>query len=275
VLAGSSKVLAVICTVLAGSTNVLAQAPRIANATLETRQLTRPLDVEIAALAAQGGSRWVGYRVPTVAGPRRMCGGIVLLEPPSEMLVLVRLEDTAIVRLRTVTPDCSVDAGGMPVVWLENVRVDDSLRWLTTLARTTDAARTTNAGPTFRSGVEQSAISTLALHPGQTAVTTLIALARDDTRPRIRSHALFWLAQRAGEQATAAIGSAIDNDPELDVKKRAVFALSQLPRAEGVPLLIQVARTHRSAEVRRQAMFWLGQSHDPRALQFFEEVLTR
>jgi hypothetical protein len=44
-------------------------------------------------------------------------------------------------------------------------------------------------------------------------------------------------------------------------------------RAEGVPLLIQLARTHRLPEIRRQAMFWLGQSKDPRAVDFFEEIL--
>jgi hypothetical protein len=49
--------------------------------------------------------------------------------------------------------------------------------------------------------------------------------------------------------------------------------LSQLPKDEGVPKLIDVARKHRNPEVRRQAMFWLGQSNDPRALAFFEEVL--
>jgi hypothetical protein len=27
--------------------------------------------------------------------------------------------------------------------------------------------------------------------------------------------------------------------------------------------------------VRKQAMFWLGQSKDPRALKFFEEILSR
>jgi HEAT repeat protein len=59
------------------------------------------------------------------------------------------------------------------------------------------------------------------------------------------------------------------------VKKRAVFALSQLPKDEGVPLLIQVAKTNTNPVVRKQAMFWLGQSHDPRALQFFEQVLAK
>jgi hypothetical protein len=34
-----------------------------------------------------------------------------------------------------------------------------------------------------------------------------------------------------------------------------------------------VARTHANHEVRKQAMFWLGQSRDPRAVDFFAEVL--
>ena len=57
------------------------------------------------------------------------------------------------------------------------------------------------------------------------------------------------------------------------MKKKAVFALTQLPKDEGVPLLIQVARTNRNPVVRKQAIFWLGQSKDPRALRFFEEIL--
>jgi hypothetical protein len=47
-----------------------------------------------------------------------------------------------------------------------------------------------------------------------------------------------------------------------------------LPPDEGVPLLIQIARTNRNAAVKKQAMFWLGQSKDARALAFFEEILT-
>jgi HEAT repeat protein len=62
---------------------------------------------------------------------------------------------------------------------------------------------------------------------------------------------------------------------DADVKEKAVFALSQLPKDEGVPRLIEVARGHRSREVRKKAMFWLGQSDDPRALAFIEDVLTR
>ena len=100
-------------------------------------------------------------------------------------------------------------------------------------------------------------------------------LARTDSSRKVRKQAIFWLGQRAGKKAVAALTDVVENDPDTDIKKRAVFALSQLPDDKGVPLLMKVARTHRNPAVRKQAMFWLGQSGDPRALDFFEEVLTR
>ena len=40
-----------------------------------------------------------------------------------------------------------------------------------------------------------------------------------------------------------------------------------------MPRLITLARSHRDPRVREKAMFWLGQSGDPRALALFEEIL--
>src|SRR5262249_48528051 len=107
------------------------------------------------------------------------------------------------------------------------------------------------------------------------AVDDMIRMAHEDTSGHVRGQALFWLAQKAGQKAASTIQGAIDADPDTEVKKKAVFALSQLPKDEGVPKLIEVAQTNRNPEVRKQAMFWLGQSHDPRALDFFEKILSR
>jgi HEAT repeat protein len=52
-----------------------------------------------------------------------------------------------------------------------------------------------------------------------------------------------------------------------------VFALSQRRNEEAVPALIQVARNNRDPSVRRTALFWLGQTIDPRAVALFEEIL--
>jgi|ERR1700676_36849 len=115
----------------------------------------------------------------------------------------------------------------------------------------------------------------LSVSKDPAALEDIIRMAHGDSSSHVRGQALFWLAQKAGQKAAATIQGAIDNDPDTEVKKKAVFALSQLPKDEGVPKLIEVAQTNRNPAVRKQAMFWLGQSHDPRALDFFEKILSR
>jgi HEAT repeats len=245
---------------------------RITNAQVDTRTATQSLEREIAGATARGGARWIGYRLKVSAGRRSMdCFDRtrVALESATEFSVLARYEGTTLTRLRTTTPDCEIDAGGVPVTWIDNVKPDDSAAWLTSVIKSAGLSSDR------QNAVVKPALVALAMQEGNVAARSLIDLARDYQVAKIRSEALFWLAQRAGQQAAATIVEAIDRDPDTEVKKRAVFALSQLPKDEGVPKLIEVAKANRNAAVRQQAMFWLGQSNDPRALKFFEDVLLK
>ncbi|MGH7614497.1 MAG: HEAT repeat domain-containing protein [Gemmatimonadales bacterium] len=105
----------------------------------------------------------------------------------------------------------------------------------------------------------------------------LLRIARDeDVATETRRQAVFWVSQAAEEAATRGLDSLVDEDTiNREVREQAVFALSQRPREEGVPALLRIARTHHDAVLRRRAIFWLGQSNDPRALALFEELLTR
>jgi hypothetical protein len=105
----------------------------------------------------------------------------------------------------------------------------------------------------------------------------LIKVARNPDLPReSRTQSVFWLGQAAGDAATANLSSLVlDNSVDREVREQAVFALSQRPRDEGVPALIAVAKTNKDPEIRKKALFWLGQSGDPRALDLFEQLLTK
>jgi len=105
----------------------------------------------------------------------------------------------------------------------------------------------------------------------------LIKIARNADLPRsTRTQSVFWVGQAAGEAATANLNSIVlDNSVDREVRESAVFALSQRPREEGIPALIAVARTNKDPELRKKALFWLGQSNDPRAIDLFEELLTK
>jgi len=105
----------------------------------------------------------------------------------------------------------------------------------------------------------------------------LLALAKDrNVAHDNRKSAVFWLSQAAGDAATAGLTELAENEAEdRDVRDQAVFALSQLPDEQGIPILIRLARSNKDPKVRRKALFWLGQSDDPRALKLFEEILTK
>ena len=123
--------------------------------------------------------------------------------------------------------------------------------------------------------VREHAVFALTQSKEPEAIPTVVAAARDDKSPRVRQQALTYLAQRAERQISEdAIRRAIDQDPENQVKKRAVSALAQIKNGEGVPMLIEIARTNKNPVVRKEAMHWLGQSKDPRAVKFFEDVLA-
>src|SRR5581483_7042385 len=195
---------------------------RFVNATTETRSAAQGLEHEMRAVAARGGVTWAGYRVPMTAGPRHMCcydsvdagsggccgrcrletgsgvtmttgaaagGSRVVLEPPSEFLVLARFEGGSLTRIRTFTPDCDVDAGGTAVVWLTDVKPDDSIAWLTAAVSGAAADREgTNR-------VADPALAALALHQSPRAVEPLVSFAKNSPVTRVRSQALFWLSQ--------------------------------------------------------------------------------
>lgn len=185
------------------------------------------------------------------------------LEGPSEIGVLFRVENGAVGKIQVYSLGCPLDAGGLPFTWLTGVPADASLRYLETQASNS----TTHAA--------DGAILAISRHSGDQAARLLANLSKSAPSSHVRSQSLFWLADRAGQQAIAAITDAIQNDPDTKVKREAVFALSRLPKDEGIPKLIEIAKTQRNPEVRKQAFFWLGQSHDPRAIAFFESVLSQ
>lgn len=104
---------------------------------------------------------------------------------------------------------------------------------------------------------------------------SLLQLARSSRlQLERRRSAVFWLGQAAGAAVDGALDSiAGDTGTDREVRKQAVFALSQRSSEEAIPALIRVARTSPDPELRRTALFWLGQSNDPRAVDLFEEIL--
>lgn len=295
------------CVLLAAA--AAAQQPRITNGQVVPQPAGTLAQTFRTVVAAQADVAWVGYAVPvrdrnrttccwssadgtshfsgtmnsgdtpccgacglepTTAGTRAtvptapLAQGPIKLEGSDQLVVLFRIVDRQVERVRTYSEDCALDAGGRTVHWLQNARPADSVALLASLI---------DSEPERKNRITNAALAAISQHAEPSSVPTIERLARSHATAGVRGEALFWLAQMAGEKVAGTITGAIDNDPDTEVKRRAVFALSQLPKNEGVPLMIDVARKNKNPAVRKQAMFWLGQSKDPRAIEFFAEIL--
>ena len=127
------------------------------------------------------------------------------------------------------------------------------------------------------SRASEKAIFAAILADSVTIWPDLLKIAKNEAVSRkVRRSAVFWLGQAAGDAATRGLTELVDDkNADREVRESAVFALSQRPHDEGVPALIKIAKQNPDPELRRKAIFWLGQSEDPRALALFEELLTK
>ena len=103
----------------------------------------------------------------------------------------------------------------------------------------------------------------------------LMSIAVNDRENiELRKKALFWAGQSGVDlDAIMNLYSKI-NDQEM--KEQVIFVLSQRGRTPGaVDKLMDIARNDKNPELRKKAIFWLGQSRDPRVQQFLVDMINR
>jgi len=285
----------------AGGPGAAAQG-RFTNARTGARSAAQGLEREVRAVAARSGASWIAYRVPMVDGPRQMCcydtvsdardccgacrleggsgvtmttgdrdlrGSRIALEPPSEFLVLARVENGAVVRIRSFTPDCDVDAGGMPVVWLTDVKPDESIAWLAPLA-----VSAPDAGER-RSRVAKPAMAAIAMHNVPAADRALESFVAASQPEWLRSDTSFWLGSARGESGARLLARMMQQDPSDKVREKVAFGLSVSKVPAALTTLIATAKDDKSARVRGQALFWLAQRAGKEAIATIADAIDR
>lgn len=104
----------------------------------------------------------------------------------------------------------------------------------------------------------------------------LFEVARSNEVLDVRRQAIRLLGERASKRSFEFLSATAQSpDANTEVQVQAVRAISERRSDESVPLLIKIARTHPNQLVRKQAIRSLGESGDPRAVEFFREVLSK
>ena len=354
------RLLAVSLAVAATVAAVGAQQPNIQNGRVETRAATS-IAPEIAAVGPTALPVWVAWSVPMVTGDRQLCSswsdgytfvrgetlertdgsrtsqgplptGPARLEAGTSLVVLARVVDGRLERLRTIGDDCPVDAGGTTIRWLTGVSPAESVRFLDGLTR----AEALNVGTNRR--LAEAAVSAIALHqdpsalpvldrlsstatadgnlrrqaasglaahrgapgfervvalfknersrdmrrslvsalaqsPHEKAADVLLDIARTDADSGVRGEAVVRYIRRTGQPSLPTALAILDKDPDDEVKRRVVSGIGSLPESVAAPALVQLARSHPSVVVRKDAVSALGRLNDPQARALLEELL--
>ncbi len=95
----------------------------------------------------------------------------------------------------------------------------------------------------------------------------------NDATIATRKDALFWLGE--SEVGSTEFAKLYDRTAPVELREHWAFVLSQRHDDAAVDQLIDIARSDSDIEVRKKAMFWLGQGKEPKAIQFLHDILLR
>jgi HEAT repeat protein len=102
----------------------------------------------------------------------------------------------------------------------------------------------------------------------------LLAIALDNTNSEdLRGHAL-WTAGQAGIAGSELV-SVYDKLTDSDVKEKLIWVMSESRDRVATDKLVEIAQKDPDREMRKKALFWLGQKNDPRIRQILMDILTK
>jgi hypothetical protein len=245
----------------------VAQPKLLINAQVDTRSAGGGLEVVFRGLlAAQPQPAWIGYTVPSIRSYNLGCEyvspggrtapGVVHLEPPDQAVILFRIVSGAVDRIRALSPDCEIDAAGVPVHWLTDVRPADSVALLATFDM-------------------NQALTAIAMHADPAADAALERFVAAGQPETARWRAAFWLGAARGQRGLDIVKELLAKDASEPLRRQAISGLAANRQPAALDLLISIARTDRDPQIRKQAFNAIGRSRDPRAQAFLEDVLKR
>jgi len=102
----------------------------------------------------------------------------------------------------------------------------------------------------------------------------LLGVARDSSQSlEMRKQALFWAGQ--GGVSIAELTKLYANVSDKEMREQLIFVYSQRDEPEALDKLIDIAKRDPSPDLKKRALFWLGQSEDSRAVEALQDIIEQ
>jgi HEAT repeat protein len=151
------------------------------------------------------------------------------------------------------------------IFWLGQKRSEDNANYLKGLY-----------GRVKKDALKDKIIFSLSQQRGFGNAEWIMNIALDPKESiEMRKQALFWAGQNGGA-STESFASLYDKMTDPEIKEQLIFVLSQRSRdGKALEKLMAIAKNDKDKELRSKAVFWLGQSRDPRAAKFLEDLISK
>jgi HEAT repeat protein len=147
--------------------------------------------------------------------------------------------------------DPDPDVREQAVFWLSQTRSDKAVEFLSELLNESGDPE-----------IQEKAIFALSQTRDPRALAALKKAALDQNQPiHVREQAIFWLGQGGGSGELEFLKDLYGKLDEPELKEKVIFSVSQNSGGKGGDWLLGiVADEKESTDVRKQALFWAGQS---------------
>jgi hypothetical protein len=148
------------------------------------------------------------------------------------------------------------------VFWLSQVDSERALEALEEILTSSDEP-----------DIQERAIFAVSQHESSRSTEILQGYAEQRSAPEnLRENAIFWLGQSDGSGEF--LGELYLRVDSRELKEKIIFGLSQGSHGgEAADRLMEIALNEPDRDLQRTALFWLGQSDDPRVAEFLLELI--
>jgi HEAT repeat protein len=165
---------------------------------------------------------------------------------------------------RLIDPEESYEFKNVPLYWLGSLEAEASVSFL---------------AKEFEGGTEKlqkSLIFIISQHDTPRAFDFLKTMALGASRSlEIRKDAVFWIGNSRDPRSLGLLKEVLSNARDEELKEHVVFALTLTDRREAVAELIRIAKSDPDREVRKKAIFWLGQKASQEAVKTLKDVVDK
>jgi len=284
----------------AGTAHAQGEAPQTINTRLEVRTVESNLGMTMKEIVAAADSPiWTGYEVAGVPGEHGDCCGNyresanghsnsvwhlekehgnggggprnkndVKLEGGGKLWILYRADKKHIERIQIMSNQCELDAGGLRLIWLNDVKSEESVRFLSEFVQ----GRENLGGDENRIG--EQALTAIALHADSAVDKALAEFSSPGQPEGLRKRASFWMGAARGAAGLVQLEKMAKTDPSGDVRAQVSFALFVSKEPGTTEEMIRMAREDGSPHVRGQALFWLAQKAGSKAENAIAGAIT-